>query len=253
MMLRIGSLFAGIGGFDLGFEQVGLGHPVFQVEKDEFCNKVLARHWPHVPRFDDVCSVGAHNLPPCDILCGGFPCQDLSTGNPKGDGLLGARSGLWREYSRIVRELRPDWVVVENAGHTAGRWLPTVLRELQGEGYGTIPAKLEARYVGAPHRRGRVFVVAHSDAQAIRDIAERMSGRRPGEIRGSREGVPVDDGEGCWWLTLPSIHRSDDGLSRGMDGRRIAALGNAVVPQVAAVVGQTILELRALIGAKENA
>lgn len=111
--MRIGSLFAGIGGLELGLERAGVGHTVWQVEKDEFCRKVLARHWPDAARYEDVTTVDWSTVEPVEVLCGGFPCQDISLAG-KGAGLAGERSGLWWEYLRAIRELRPRFVVVEN-------------------------------------------------------------------------------------------------------------------------------------------
>lgn len=112
--MRIGSLFSGIGGLELGLERAGVGHTVWQVEQDEYCRAVLARHWPDAQRFTDVRTVGSGNLAPVDVICGGFPCQDVSaTGRRRGI-IAGTRSGLWFEYSRILRELRPRYAIVEN-------------------------------------------------------------------------------------------------------------------------------------------
>jgi DNA (cytosine-5)-methyltransferase 1 len=113
--MTFGSLFAGIGGFDLGFERAGL-FCKWQVEVNEFCQRVLAKHWPDTRRHDDV-----RTFPPnesrawkVDVICGGFPCQDISVAG-RGAGIAeGTRSGLWSEYARIIRVLRPRFVVVEN-------------------------------------------------------------------------------------------------------------------------------------------
>ena len=98
MSFTIGSLFSGIGGLELGLELAGVGHTVWQVECDPFCRQVLAKHWPKTERFDDVRNVGKHNLKYVDVICGGFPCQDISYAG-KGAGLAGKRSGLWYEYA----------------------------------------------------------------------------------------------------------------------------------------------------------
>src|SRR6187200_1732128 len=102
--MTIGSLFAGVGGLELGLEWAGLGPTLWQVEQDKFCRAVLEKHWPQAERFDDVCTVGSANLAPVQLICGGFPCQDVSSAG-KGAGLAGERSGLWREFARVVREL----------------------------------------------------------------------------------------------------------------------------------------------------
>ena len=111
--------FSGIGGFDLGFERAGI-ETIWQVEIDEYCRKVLARHFPHAQRFSDIRECGAHNLTPVDVLSGGFPCQDISVAG-KGAGIEGERSGLWTEYARIIGELRPRYVIVENVAALLGR------------------------------------------------------------------------------------------------------------------------------------
>lgn len=110
--MRVGSLFSGIGGLDLGLARAGF-HITFQVEIDPYCQKVLAQHWPEVQRFEDVRECGAHNLPAIDVLAGGFPCQDISTAGKRA-GIEGERSGLWREFARIIGEARPRYVLIEN-------------------------------------------------------------------------------------------------------------------------------------------
>lgn len=182
MATVIGSLFSGIGGLELGLERAGLGPVAWQVEKDPYASAVLAKHWPNVERHTDVHEVGAHNLEPVDIICGGFPCQDISlAGN--GAGLAGARSGLWFEYLRIVRELRPRFVLVENVAALRSRGLSVVLGGLAESGYDAEWDCIPAVAAGAPHRRDRLFIVAR---QAAPD-AERAELRlEPGRSRGPR-------------------------------------------------------------------
>lgn len=161
----IGSLFSGIGGLELGLERAGLGAVAWQVECDPFCLRVLARHWPHAKKFEDVRTVSATTLAPVDGICGGFPCQDVSSAGRRA-GLDGARSGLWREYLRVVSELRPRWVVVENVTSGERAWLPRVQHDLVSLGYRTEALRLGAVDVGAPHRRMRTFVLAVGNASA---------------------------------------------------------------------------------------
>lgn len=221
--MKIGSLFSGIGGLELGLELAGVGHTVWRVEQDEFCLGVLARRWPHAARFSDVRSVGAANLPPVDLICGGFPCQDVS-GAGKGAGLSGARSGLWYEFARVVSELRPGWVVVENVASGAKRWVDAVVRGLQDLGYQCLPLPLTANNVGAPHRRGRVLILA------------RLMGAPPAPL-----GQPAADPFAGWdRLDVPGVAR---GKSTPLDRARLKALGNAVVPQCAEVAGHLITGL----------
>ena len=161
--LTIGSLFSGIGGLDLGIER-GLAsagvaaETIWQVEQSPFCRKILARHWPHAERYTDVRDITASSVAPIDILCGGFPCQDLSVAG-KGAGLEGDRSGLFFEMARIIRELVPRLVVMENVPAITGRGLDVVLGTMAALGYDARWGGLRASEVGAPHRRERWFCV----------------------------------------------------------------------------------------------
>lgn len=172
MSLRIGSLFSGIGGLELGLEWSGLGYTVWQVEQDRNCLHWLAQHWPDAQRHTDVRTVGAHNLSPVDVICGGFPCQDISYAG-KGAGLDGHRSGLWYEFARIIGELGPGYVVVENVAALFTRGIDQVLGTLADIGYDAEWSTLRASDVGAPHRRERVFIIAWR-----RELADTDSGRR---------------------------------------------------------------------------
>lgn len=194
--MRIGSLFSGVGGLDLGLEQSGLGETVFQVERDPYCRAVLARHWPNALRFNDVCTVGAAVLPPIDLLCGGFPCTDVSSaGKRKGLGTRAepTRSGLWFEFDRLIGELSPRWVVIENVASGGKNWLPIVRGDLWTRGYASLPIRLLASDVGARHRRARVFVLASRDHELIWRASDALRawelqpGRADGEV-GRRAG-----------------------------------------------------------------
>lgn len=159
--MRVGSLFSGIGGIDLGFEQAG-HETVFQAEIDEACRAVLERHFPNAKRFDDVQTVGKANLPACDVLVGGFPCQDLSVAG-KRKGLAGERSGLFHEFMRIASELSPTWVLIENVpgllSSNDGRDMGVVIGTLAELGYGVGWRVLDSQYFGLAQRRKRVFIV----------------------------------------------------------------------------------------------
>jgi DNA (cytosine-5)-methyltransferase 1 len=173
--LTFGSLFAGIGGFDLGLERAGM-RCEWQVEIDPYARAVLAKHWPDVRRHEDV-----RTFPPpegewgVDVICGGFPCQDISVAG-KGAGLAGARSGLWYEYARIIGELRPRYVIVENVAALLARGMGTVLGDLSTLGYDAEWHVIPASAVGAPHRRERIWIVAHavSERYAVRGDREAM-------------------------------------------------------------------------------
>ncbi len=158
----LGSLFSGIGGFDLGFERAGF-RTAWQVEIDPFCRRILGRHWPTVPKYDDVRDVDSA-LSHVDVITAGFPCQDLSIAGRRA-GLRGARSGLFFELTRILKFLRPTWIVIENvdgflSSHD-GADFSVALRELEDVGYVGCWRVLDSRWFGVPQRRNRVFLVGH--------------------------------------------------------------------------------------------
>ncbi len=166
--VRVLDLFSGIGGFALGLESVGFTTVGF-CEIEPFPRAVLAKHWPHVPIHDDVRTLSAESVSwlraeaarGIDLICGGFPCQDISVAG-KGAGLAGARSGLWSECSRLVGELRPRWALFENVGALKQRGIDRVCSDLEGHGYAVWPLLVGAGVgVGAHHRRDRVWIVAH--------------------------------------------------------------------------------------------
>lgn len=158
----VGSLFAGIGGFDHGFEQAGY-QTAWQVEINPLCRAVLADRFPNAQQFEDVCEVGAHNLSPVDVLTGGFPCQDVSSMGARA-GLAGARTGLFWEVCRILTEIRPQWLVLENVvgllTSNGGQDFGVVLQALAERGYVGCWRVLDAQYFGVAQRRRRVFLVA---------------------------------------------------------------------------------------------
>lgn len=157
----IGSLFAGIGGFELGLERAIPGaYTLWQVEQNLFCQKVLAKHWPEAKIYDDVRNITKNNVEQVDILCGGFPCQDISVLG-KGEGLNGTRSGLWWEMHRIIDELQPKAVIMENVAAITVRGLGTVLGSLSQIGYDAEWCTIRASDFGAPHHRARWFCIAY--------------------------------------------------------------------------------------------
>jgi len=132
----IGSLFSGIGGLELGLEAAGLGPVAWQVEIDPYCREVLKKHWPQAERHADIRDVS--KLPAVTVVCGGWPCQDISAAG-KGAGLAGARSGLWWEFARVIESNRPAFVVAENVASGAKRWVDAVRGSLGQLGYETLP------------------------------------------------------------------------------------------------------------------
>ena len=159
--MRVGSLFSGIGGLDLGMERAGM-QPAYQVEIDKTCLRVLATHWPDVRRLGDITAQPSADLAGVDLVCGGFPCQDLSVAGRR-KGLAGERSGLWFEFHRVLADTRPRWCVIENVPglltSNEGRDFGTLLRGLVELGYGVAWRILDAKYFGVAQRRNRVFIV----------------------------------------------------------------------------------------------
>ena len=214
-MLTFGSLFAGIGGFDLGFERAGF-QCKWQVEIDDYANKILERHWPDVHRERDIRQCGRHNLERVDCIIGGFPCQDISYAG-KGAGLDGARSGLFFEAIRLVCQLRPRAVVLENVAGLLTRGLDRVLGTLAEIGFDAEWHCIPAAAVGAPHIRDRVFILAYrngesafaehaevaqlpsgdvADAAGIRKRSREgcgCNGRRRIKLEGTKTGGNADD------------------------------------------------------------
>jgi DNA (cytosine-5)-methyltransferase 1 len=273
--MRVGSLFSGIGGFDLGLERCGM-EIVWQVENEPYCRKVLAKHWPNVPCYEDIHDVGAHNLEEVDVICGGFPCQPVSTaGKQRGQD---DERWLWPEFARILRELRPRYALVENVPGLLVRGMGDVLRDLAAAGYDAEWGCISAASVGAPHLRKRIFVIAHTDSGELRDeprgwngssgsgasvvghdgeegvVAHTDSGGRevfgvaqPRRIEGARRGVTdgcSEDGRLKYttgrehWAVESSLGRVAHGVSHRVD--RLRALGNAIVPQVAEWIGRRL-------------
>ncbi len=252
--LTLGSLFAGIGGFELGLERTGGFKTEWQVEIDPYCQRVLAKHWPDVRRWDDV-----RTFPPpgewgVDVICGGFPCQDISLAG-KGIGSDGNRSGLWREYIRIVREIRPRFVIVENVANLLFDGLSRILGELSTCGYDAEWEAIPAAAVGAPHYRDRVFLFANARGQHGRfvpkSVHKRSYLRFPNDDRTTQEwsnnrnlsvlvpGIHSGTSEN-WWRAQSRMDRSVNGIPDRLE--RVGSLGNAVVPQCAEWIGRRLLE-----------
>jgi DNA (cytosine-5)-methyltransferase 1 len=239
--LKVLSLFAGIGGFDLGLERTGGFETVAFCEIEPFAVRVLNKHWPKVPVYGDVRELTADRLGAdgigVDIICGGFPCQDISVAGD-GLGLAGERSGLWREYARLIREIRPSYVIVENVAALLCRGLGDVLGDLAASGYDAEWDCIPAAGVGAPHLRDRVWIVAYPRE-------ERTEGRWQGTL--SRlSGVPWRENvrRAAEWARRPDLPAS--GLCRGSDGvparvDRAGALGNAVHTAIPELIGWAIL------------
>ena len=239
--MNVLDVFSGIGGLALGLGRAGFTTTAF-CEADPFARLVLRRHWPHIPCYPDIRGLSAAQLradgvPFPRLVCGGFPCQDISAAGA-GAGLDGSRSGLWREMLRLVQDCRPDWVLAENVPALRVRGADRVLAGLEAAGYTCWPVLVGAAHAGAPHRRQRVFILAHAFGPGLES--------RFALTADAAAVLPIERRR--WWPAEPSVGRVVDGVSAGL-GRarrsRLMALGNAVVPDVAEAIGRAILSAQA--------
>lgn len=237
--MNFGSLFSGIGGLDLGLERCGF-RCVWQVEINEFCRKVLAKHWPNVARHDDVRTFDPSAFAACDLVAGGFPCKQTSCAaavHGRRNGLDGSDSGLWHEMLRIIREAKPANVIVENVAGVS-TWSAEIEGGLEAAGYAVSRLPLSAQGVGAPHLRRRVFFLANAHGKRLPES------RQGGPPEAEREPGGAADGD-AWLSSLPGVLRVADGVPGGVDRReRIVALGNSVVPAMGEAVGRALLQLQ---------
>jgi DNA-cytosine methyltransferase len=278
------SLFSGIGGADLGFERAGF-RCVAQVESHPWRRRILEHHWPDVPRFDDVCTVGAHNLPPASLIVGGFPCQDLSVAG-KRRGLAGERSGLFYEFSRIIDELAPDWFCIENvpgllssdpAPSNRGGDFGLVLLELTGyppdipkdgwrnSGVCAGPKRtvawrvLDSRYFGVAQRRRRVFIVGGPGASSGFEVLFESEGGNGNPEEGEATGEEVaatvrsrfdSSGRGDETYILRTAQQSANGI--GIDEETCYTLDGAEPPAIAGCLRQNRSGVAYASGAAEE-
>lgn len=252
-----GSLFSGIGGLDLGVERATGARCLWQCEPDPYCAAVLAQHWPGVPNLGRVELV--NDAEKVDLICGGFPCQDISQAGKRA-GITGARSELWGEFARIVREFRPRYVFVENVADLVVRGLDVVLGDLAACGYDAEWSSLRAADVGAPHKsRRRIFILAHAlhdgcKGRGALDYDDRDHARRNDADRrgaGFLWPPPPDAPDESWisWCGIggrgPGVRRGTYGAPSGLDARRrrrrIRHLGNTVIPAQAATALAALL------------
>lgn len=251
--MNVLSLFSGIGGLDLAAEWAGMETVAF-CERDENCQKVLAKHWPKVKIYDDVCTLSARNISQrIDLITGGYPCQPFSQ--------VGKRLGsederhLWPEYLRLVDEFEPTWVVGENVTGHVTLGLDQVINDLESRGYATRPFLIPAASIGALQIRERVFVLAHNaekrrSASSLVTEQEKGSSVQPRALsRVRRSPVPatpyvpirerfwdIDDAEPCG-----GVH----GLPKQLDQDRFGMLGNTVIPQQAYPIFRAIAAIEA--------
>jgi DNA (cytosine-5)-methyltransferase 1 len=242
--MNVLSLFSGIGGLELGLERAGMT-VVGQVEIDEFCRRVLAKHWPEVPRHDDVRTAaewwGGVVRPSVDVVAGGFPCQPFSSAGRR-QGIADERWG-WPWMRDVISAVRPRYVVVENVAELLRdtEAVAIILGDFADLGFDVEWDVVSACSVGAPHPRSRVLFLAYpagGDVPGQGPLSSRTPGLRA-EHRGSG-GAP-----GTWpsgWLPEPAVDRVAHGVPRRVVRHDLHALGNAVVPRVGEVAGALIME-----------
>jgi DNA (cytosine-5)-methyltransferase 1 len=236
--LRVLDLFSGIGGFSLGLERTGGFKTIAFCEIEKYARKVLEKHWPGVPIRHDV-RRNKFTRVQADVICGGFPCQDISNAGKRA-GLSGKRSGLYRELIRAIRVVRPKYAIVENVAALLNRGMGTVLGDLAEVGYHAEWHCIPASFVGAPHQRDRVWIIAHALADAGCARLEKRCGK---DASGARTAERREPSGSDWWAVEPNVGRVADGVPARVD--RLKGLGNAVVPQVVELIGQAILEYEA--------
>jgi DNA (cytosine-5)-methyltransferase 1 len=259
--MNVLDLFSGIGGISLGLERAGMRTVAF-CECEPFARAILRKHWPDVPQYDDIRTLSAARLAAdgigVDVICGGFPCQDISSAGYKA-GLSGDRSGLWVEYARLIRELRPAYVVVENVAALLNRGASDVLGDLAEIGYDAEWHCVSAAQLGASHHRDRFYLVAYPDSDSESDVSEHDEASRLSQVGGDyaahtkrgerplgwllegmrREWEPVTQ-ESPWATEdCPIGMGMDDGLPARMD--RLRCLGNSVLPQISEIIGRAIV------------
>ena len=253
--MNVLSLFSGIGGLELGLERAGMT-VVGQVEIDDYCRCVLAKHWPEVPRHDDVRTAvdwwQSEPRPAVDLVCGGFPCQPVSVA-----GLKRAQEDerwLWPAMAHVIAEIRPRWVVAENVPGLRKLGLADVLGDLDRLGYRARPGLISACAVGAPHARQRLFTLAHAESHRCgqgrawrSDLHAAPRPRKQEPVLAHPDRVRAEPERRDWWAAEPDVARMAHGIPDRVD--RTRALGNAVVPQVAEHVGRLILATDAERGA----
>ena len=269
-MLRLGSAFSGIGGFELGLHwAIENLETVWQIEQDKFCQKVLKKHWPNSQLFDDIKTINTKQLPDIDILCAGFPCQDLSVAG-KQKGIHGKKTGLFWELWRIIRDFKEQGrripiILLENVPNITNKGLGTVLGALSEVGYDAEWVIISAKEMGAPHLRKRWFCVAYPNQNSksnrpiyeetlerdftnsnIKHVKKQSMHTNPVASprlfkcrigKNGRENIEND------WQKSPiesPLCSVDDGISNRV--ARLRALGNAIVPQCSELIGKRLIE-----------
>lgn len=253
-MLKVLDLFSGIGGFSLGLERTGGFETVAFCEINPFCQKVLKKHWPDVPIYNDVRSLDYDGS--VDVITGGYPCQPFSVAGKRR--AEKDQRHLWPEMFRQIKKHKPRWVIAENVKGHINKGLDRVLSDLESVGYAAETHCISAKSIGANHNRERIWIVANAagngfyegqiaggNGQADDHIEKGQKKNINNERRGSLRSILQKSGYSPWrWGVKPGDIRVDDGLSNRVD--RLRSLGNAVVPQIPEIIGYAILEAEKL-------
>jgi DNA (cytosine-5)-methyltransferase 1 len=260
--VNVGSLFSGIGGIELGFEEEGF-NTMWCIENDTYAQTILRKRFPQATIYGDIKKIDFRAVTKADILTGGFPCQDISNAGKRA-GIEGSRSSLWKYYLKAIREIRPRYALIENVSALTHRGLDVVLADLAEIGYDAEWYNISASAVGAFHRRERIFIIAYpNDSRCIYRQAKEQTTEGGEYALGKSESVCEDVsnlyeqrlerlnkrehkkgkskktlGWRNYWSVEPNVGRVADGVPNRVD--RIKCLGNAVVPQVAQVFARAI-------------
>jgi len=253
--MNVLDLFSGIGGFSLGLERAGMKTVAF-CEIEEYPRKVLKKHWPDVPIYTDVRTLTKEQLDndgiAVDVICGGFPCQDISLAAPKvegfnrGKGIDGERSGLWNECVRLLGDIRPKYAIFENVTNLLngerGDWFKRVLWDIYSVGYDAEWHCISAAHVGLPHIRNRIWIIAYPNEKGFQGLfkSNAITISELGDTGQSFNRINRynDLGVSC----IPENIRMDDGLPNR--SHRAKALGNSLVPQIPELIGRAIMEIQ---------
>ncbi|PTX14479.1 DNA (cytosine-5)-methyltransferase 1 [Pontibacter mucosus] len=234
MRLTHGSVFSGVGGFELGAQRAGI-ETLWNCELQEFNRRILKQHFPKSKQYEDITTLS--HPEPVDIISGGFPCQDITSAWKESTGIVGSRSGLWGEFARIIHEGRPLYVVGENSTDLTKRGFEKVLYDLSEIGYDAEWQCLSGTTFGVQQRRERIYFIAYARHLALQgqhtgpvfrqqELQEQLAGVYPGWLR--RSDIPQ-----------PRTIRSADDVPHLVD--RIKACGNAVMPLIAEYLFRCIL------------
>ena len=251
----------------MGFERAGIKTAAFcEIDKDS--QKVLKKHWPEVDVHDDIKQLNGKLFKGIDVICGGFPCQDISVGGKQKGILKGTRSSLWKEYWRIINEAKPRYVVIENVERLRKNGLGVVLSDLAKIGYDAEWHNITGTAVGLPHQRERLYIIAHpsgfrfheytgeeghlqTDSERANQEAYTYWEKRiteSGPVRAILSRGTFDDFKNSRadeTAALSRFRRVTDGIPEGLDEiarkKRIRQLGNSVVPFIAEIIGRRIM------------